>query len=120
MRWLDLAGPTARCRRPFFTEPRMRWKIPSCILMVLAASDLAVAETKKFVPMQKGAQSYAVREPVLRIKAGDTLESHTLFSDFYTAETGGSGYPGEVGPIFIEGATPQDTLVVRIVKIGLK
>jgi acetamidase/formamidase len=72
------------------------------------------------VPTQTGAQTYAVREPVLRLKAGDTLESNTLFSDFYTAETGGSGYPGEVGPIYIEGVTPQDTLVVKIVKIGLK
>ena len=54
---------------------------------------------------------------MLRIKPGDVVETNTLFSDFYTAKTGGSGYPGEAGPIFIEGATTNDTLVVKILRL---
>ena len=79
---------------------------------------VAWAETHKLVPPAAGAQTYAVREPVLRIKPGDIVESSSIFNDFYTAE-GSSGYPGEVGPIYIEGATPNDTLVVRIQRIAL-
>jgi acetamidase/formamidase len=52
---------------------------------------------------------------VLRIHPGDVIETNTLFSDFFTAKDG--PWPGEVGPIFVQGATPEDTLVVRILKI---
>ena len=88
--------------------------------MLAATAAVGLAETHKFTPPAKGNQTYAVREPVLRVKPGDILESNTLFSDFYTAETGGSGYPGEVGPIFIEGATTNDTLVVKLLRIRPK
>jgi acetamidase/formamidase len=80
----------------------------------------AWADTHKFVPSPKGSQTYAVREPVLRIKPGDIVETNTLASDFYTAKTGGSGYPGEAGPFFIEGATTNDTLVVKILRLRPK
>ena len=72
------------------------------------------AETVKF-NATKGYQTYAVREPVLRIKAGDILESNTLYSDFFTEKDG--PWPGEVGPIYIEGATTEDTLAIKIIKI---
>jgi acetamidase/formamidase len=94
---------------------RVLWAV-----MLLTAPQLASAETYKFVPTQKGAQTYAVREPVLRVKPGDVLESNTLFGDFYTAETGGGGYPGEVGPVVVEGATTNDTLVVKILRLRPK
>ena len=54
---------------------------------------VAWAETHKLVPPAAGAQTYAVREPVLRIQPGDIVESSSIFNDFYTAE-GSSGYPG--------------------------
>jgi acetamidase/formamidase len=73
-----------------------------------------LAETVKFKPT-KGHQTYKVREPVLRIHPGDILESNTLYSDFFTDKDG--PWPGEVGPIYIEGATPEDTLVIKIIKI---
>jgi acetamidase/formamidase len=38
-----------------------------------------------------------------------------LYSDFFTEKDG--PWPGEVGPIYVSGATPEDTLVVRILKI---
>ncbi|MCH7782250.1 acetamidase/formamidase family protein [candidate division KSB1 bacterium] len=62
-----------------------------------------------------GSQAFKVREPVLRLKPGDTLISQTLMGDYYTAE--GGAWPGEVGPIYIEGATPNDQLVIKIIKI---
>jgi acetamidase/formamidase len=52
---------------------------------------------------------------VLRIKPGDTVETNTLWGDWY--ERPGGAWPGEVGPFHIEGATPSDTLVVRILKL---
>ena len=81
----------------------------------LSASPLS-ADVVKFEPTQ-GVQTFAVRPPVLRIKPGDTLESRTFSrpGDYY--EKDGGSWPGEVGPFYIEGATPGDTLVVRIIKV---
>ena len=64
-------------------------------------------------------QTYAVREPVLRLQPGAVVESRTFsHSGDYYDKTGGA-WPGEVGPFYIEGATPNDTLVVRIVRLRL-
>jgi len=77
-----------------------------------------MAQTIKFVP-QVGAQTYAVRPPVLRVKPGDIIESPTLTrpGDYYEKE--GGAWPGEVGPFYVEGAAPDDTLVVRILSVRL-
>src|SRR5688572_28558298 len=66
-----------------------------------------------------GVPSFAVREPVLRLQPGAIVESRTFSrpGDYY--ERAGGAWPGEVGPFHIEGATPNDTLVVRIVKLRL-
>jgi acetamidase/formamidase len=58
-----------------------------------------------------------VRDPVLRIKPGDIVESPTFSQpgDYY--ERAGGAWPGEVGPFYIEGATPNDTLVVKIIRV---
>jgi acetamidase/formamidase len=85
----------------------------SLVLFVCCAGSPS-AETVKFKATE-GVQTYKVREPVLRLKPGDILESNTLFSTFFTEEDG--PWPGEVGPIYIEGATPEDTLVIKIHKI---
>jgi amidase len=72
----------------------------------------------KFEPVS-GVLTFAVREPVLRIKPGAIVETRTFSrpGDYY--ERAGGGWPGEVGPFYIEGATPDDTLVVRIVSLKL-
>ncbi|MBI4482169.1 MAG: acetamidase/formamidase family protein [Acidobacteria bacterium] len=80
--------------------------VPSLLL-----ANVSAAEIHRFTPTL-GYQTYAVREPVLRIRPGDVVETHTLRSDFYTEKDG--PWPGEVGPFYIEGATPEDTLVVKI------
>ena len=84
------------------------------LLLSFCFLSVAVAETHRFTPTV-GTQTYAVREPVLTVKPGDILETHTLFSDFFTDKDG--PWPGEVGPIYIEGATAEDTLVVKILKL---
>jgi amidase len=72
----------------------------------------------KFEP-QSGVPTFAVREPVLRIKPGATIETRTFSraGDYY--EKAGGAWPGEVGPFYVEGATPNDTLVVKIVRLRL-
>jgi acetamidase/formamidase len=62
-----------------------------------------------------GVPTFAVREPVLRLKPGTIVETKTFSKpgDYYE----GGAWPGEVGPFHIEGAAPGDTLVVRILRL---
>jgi acetamidase/formamidase len=84
-------------------------------LTVLLSSHLAFSQdTTRFTP-KIGYQAFKVREPVLTLKPGDVLISETLMGGYYTKE--GGAWPGEVGPIYIEGATPKDQLVVKIIKV---
>jgi acetamidase/formamidase len=95
-------------------------RILAPLIVALACTPYAWAQgtTHKFTPMA-GVQSFGVRPPVLRIKPGDTVETHTFSrpGDYYTPEKAGP-WPGEVGPFFIDGAEPGDTLVVRILKLA--
>ena len=81
---------------------------------IAASAASAQQDTVRFEPTV-GYQTFAVREPVLRVKPGTVLISRTLHGGYYT-EAGGA-WPGEVGPIYVEGATTSDILVVRIVKV---
>src|SRR5688500_4789977 len=83
-------------------------------LVASAAQPLLAQDTVRFEP--KVAQpTFAVREPVLRIKPGTVLISKTNFGDYYTEK--GGAFPGEVGPFYIEGATRNDILVVKIHRV---
>ena len=75
------------------------------ILLVLGSASSVAAETHRFDP-ELGYQTYKVREPVLRVRPGDIVETSTLFSPLFVQREG--AWPGEVGPIYIEGATPED------------
>ncbi len=95
---------------------RMNRCFPPAIaaLAVSFAMPLGAQDTVRFEP--KIAQpTFAVREPVLRIKPNTVLISRTNFGPYYTEK--GGAFPGEVGPIYIEGATTNDILVVRIHKV---
>jgi len=85
------------------------------VVLSLPTTD-ARAEVHRFTPTA-GVPTFAVRDPVLRIKPGDIVESQTFSKpgDYY--ERPGGPWPGEVGPFFIEGLTPDDTLVVKIVRV---
>jgi len=84
------------------------------VLAVPVALPLGAQDTVRFEP--KIAQpTFAVREPVLRIKPKTVLISRTNFGPYYTEK--GGAFPGEVGPIYIEGATTNDILVVKIRRV---
>lgn len=72
-------------------------------------------DTIRFIQTTPGSQAFRVREPVLRLKPGTVLISKTLMGGYYT-EAGGA-WPGEVGPIYVEGATTKDQIVVKILKL---
>jgi acetamidase/formamidase len=82
----------------------------------LALAPSADAETHRFKPIA-GQSTFAVREPVLTVAPGDVLESETLWGEWF--EKAGGKWPGEVGPVRIEGAQAGDTLVVEILKVRL-
>jgi acetamidase/formamidase len=85
------------------------------IILIVGGCAAAVhAQTHRFKPTV-GYPTFAKREPVLRIKPGDTVETETLWGEWY--ERAGGRWPGEVGPFYIEGATPNDTLVVKILRL---
>ena len=92
----------------------------AAILLALAFTLLLQQSSApiKFEPTS-GVPTFAVREPVLRIRPGAVVETRSFSrpGDYY--ERAGGAWPGEVGPFYIEGATPEDTLVVRIVKLQL-
>jgi amidase len=89
----------------------------SLTVAMLAVRAPGSAETRTFAPTH-GYPTYAVREPVLHVKPGDVLETHTLFCGCYTDK--GGRWPGDAGPIFIDGATTNDTLVVKILRLRPK
>lgn len=91
-------------------EPSLLVRVGMVSATIVTLSSLS-AETHKFDP-SVGHQTYMVREPVLTVRPGDSVETRTLHSGLFDGD--GSAWPGEVGPIFVEGATVNDTLVVRI------
>lgn len=82
--------------------------------LLIAALPVAMQDTVRFTPTV-AQPTFAVREPVLRIRPGTVLVSRTNTGPYYTRE--GGAFPGEVGPIYIEGATPRDILVVKIRRV---
>jgi acetamidase/formamidase len=92
-------------------------KLFAGLLLLVACPALAQPAAVRFDPTS-GVPTFAKREPVLRITPGTTVETRTFSKpgDYYDPEKPGP-WPGEVGPFYIEGATPNDTLVVRILKL---
>lgn len=94
--------------------------MPAAILLLLGLAFFSQqpAAPIKFEPTS-GVPTFAVREPVLRLKPGAVVETRTFSrpGDYY--ERAGGAWPGEVGPFYIEGATPDDTLVVKILSLKL-
>jgi len=84
---------------------------------VLSVAPTVVArsqDTVRFTPTV-GHPTFAVRDPVMRIKPNTVLISNTMHGAYYTRE--GGAFPGEVGPFYIEGATTNDMLVVKILRV---
>lgn len=89
--------------------------IPALLLgFSLAASPALMQDTVRFTPTIQQ-PTFAKREPVLRIRPGTVLISRTHFGPYYTPE--GGAFPGEVGPFWIEGATPNDMLKIEVIRV---
>jgi acetamidase/formamidase len=86
----------------------------AALCLVPLVSPLAAQDTVRFTPTI-AQPTFAVRAPVLRVKPRTVLVSRTNFGAYYTKE--GGPFPGEVGPIYVEGATTNDILVVKIRKV---
>ncbi|MDH4130663.1 MAG: acetamidase/formamidase family protein [Gemmatimonadota bacterium] len=84
------------------------------LLASLLATAALMQDTVRFTPTIQQ-PTFAVREPVLTVKPNTVLISRTHFGPYYTPEDG--AFPGEVGPVFVEGATTNDMLVVEIIKV---
>ena len=93
-----------------------RFVVGSLVAAVLIGGCMtsARAETHRFKPTV-GYPTFAKREPVLHVKRGDIVETETLWGEWY--ERAGGKWPGEVGPFHVEGATPNDTLAVKILRL---
>ncbi len=85
-----------------------------CASVLCATSTLCAQDTVRFTSTTQ-APTFARREPVLRVKPGTVLISKTNFGAYYTAQ--GGAFPGEVGPIWVEGATPNDHLTIEIIRV---
>jgi amidase len=96
----------------------MRVTLPAALaaaaLAHLPGAPLAAQDTVRFTPTV-AQPTFARREPVLRVKPGTVLVSRTNFGAYYTEK--GGPFPGEVGPIYVEGATTKDMLVVKIHRV---
>ena len=68
-------------------------------------------DTVRFTPTVAH-PTFAVRDPVMTLRPGTVLISETNWGEYFSPE--GGAFPGEVGPFFIEGATTNDILVVRV------
>ena len=86
----------------------------AALVIALAAPALSAQDTVRFTPTI-AQPTFAVRDPVLRLKPNTVLISKTNFGPYYTPE--GGAFPGEVGPFYIEGATTRDMLKIEIIKV---
>ncbi len=95
------------------------------IAVVAALAALAVrglsgsAETHQFIPQTYYSTYSAAHPPALRIRPGDRVSTKTVDAagaDWQGKSVTAGGNP-ETGPFYIEGAEPEDTLVVRFEKI---
>ena len=84
------------------------------LALIAAPAAGSVQDTVRFTPTE-GHPTFAVREPVLRIRPNTVLISNTNSGAYY--EPGGGAFPGEVGPFYVEGATTNDILVVEILQV---
>ncbi|MFQ6047250.1 MAG: acetamidase/formamidase family protein, partial [Gemmatimonadales bacterium] len=91
----------------------MRYAL-AAVLAGAATLPATAQDTVRFTPTV-GYPTFAVREPVLTIRPNTILISNTVFGEYYTEE--GGAFPGEAGPIYVEGATTSDMLVVKVLRV---
>ena len=95
------------------------------LTVALAASAIALAqpqspsETHRFVPQQFYNTYSAMHPPALRIKPGDRVSTKTVDAAGVDSDgkTVASPSNPQTGPFYVEGAEPDDTLVVTFLRI---
>lgn len=92
----------------------MRPSILTGAALCLVSATAPAQDTVRFTPTV-GHPTFAVRDPVMRIKPNTVLISSTMHGPYYTRD--GGAFPGEVGPFYVEGATTNDMLVVKILRV---
>jgi amidase len=92
-----------------------KMRMLTLLLSMSVVAAVGAAQSRITFTPKEGVPTYAVREPVLRIKPGTIVDTKTFSKpgDYYE----GGAWPGEVGPFHIEGAEAGDTLVVKILKL---
>ena len=97
-----------------------RWRIVTAIAAVTAASLASQSpETHHFAPTQFYTTYSFAHPPALRIKPGDRVVTKTLDaggSDWQGQSVAPGGNP-QTGPFYVEGAEPDDMLVVSFARI---
>ncbi|HSR42590.1 MAG TPA: acetamidase/formamidase family protein [Longimicrobiales bacterium] len=91
-----------------------RTALPALLAVAAVAEPATAQDTVRFTP-SVGHPTFDVREPVLTVRPNTVLISETNFGGYYTEE--GGDFPGEVGPVYVEGATTDDMLVVEILEV---
>src|SRR5690349_8762793 len=87
--------------------------------LAAAACTAASAETHRFTPTQYYNTWSAAHPPALRIKPGDRVVTKTVDAAGvdWNGKTVATGPNPQTGPFYIEGAEPDDMLVVTFDKI---
>jgi acetamidase/formamidase len=89
------------------------------LLLLLALAVTGFAETHRFQPTEFHNTFSGAHRPALRIKPGDRVITSTIDARGFDAAGVQRGQPGnpEIGPFFIDGTEPGDTLVVHLLRL---
>lgn len=89
------------------------------MLFILLFTAAGFAETHRFQATEFHNTFSSAHPPVLRIKAGDHVITSTIDAGGTDAAgvRRGQGPNPEIGPFFVEGAEPGDTLVVHLLRL---
>jgi amidase len=88
-----------------------------------AQSTKAAGKTARYdLKMEDLKYTYGPFPPVLKVHAGDTIETNTVDADGHAVEKAGLKPRGPnplTGPFYVEGAEPGDTLVVKFLTVDV-
>jgi acetamidase/formamidase len=89
------------------------------LAVVATVAGTASAETLRFTATRYYGTYSAAHPPALRIKPGDHVVTQTIDAEGRDASDAkvADGPNPEIGPFFVEGAEPGDTLVVTLVRV---
>ena len=89
------------------------------MLLILLFAAAGFAETHRFQATEFHNTFSSAHPPVLRIKAGDHVITSTIDAGGTDAAgvRRGQGPNPEIGPFFVEGAEPGDTLIVHLLRL---